>query len=213
MEQDLIHAIFPVPVFTAFYQGEEISFLESEFEQIWYLDAGSKSKNHHILDNQLCSNLRSFILDKTQAFSSQAFAWQNCEYKIVQSWISFKNPKESHVSHYHPNSVISGVYFFQDYEPSSGNLNFHRPNILCQLMNQFAPSVDTNKVKQSNFVWSDFNIEPRKNLLVLFPSWLHHSVSVNHSGKVRKSLAFNIIPLTDFGNEYSSTNCNLNHNE
>lgn len=205
-----IHAIFPIPVYTDFYTGKNIDFLDTDFEKIQYEDAGFKSKNHCILEHETCSTLKSFILDKTNLFCSTAFSWTNTEYKISQSWISYKNSDQSHIPHYHPNSVISGVFYFLEHDDSTGNLILHRPNILCQLMNQFAPSIDDNKVKNSDFIWSNFIIEPRKNLLVLFPSWLHHSVAVNNSKSVRKSLAFNIIPKLEFGNEYSSTCVNLN---
>ena len=47
-----------------------------------------------------------------------------------------------------------------------------------------------------------WNISPEKNLLIFFPSYLEHRI-INNRGK-RKSLAFNIVPIGEYGTGDSS---------
>ena len=42
-------------------------------------------------------------------------------------------------------------------------------------------------------------------LLVLFPSYLHHSVPLNKTEHPRHSLAFNVVPTIGFGEEMNLT--------
>ena len=52
---------------------------------------------------------------------------------------------------------------------------------------------------------TEFSVNFEPGLLVLFPSWLHHSVPQNITDSVRCSLAFNVVPTTGFGEEESLT--------
>ena len=50
-----------------------------------------------------------------------------------------------------------------------------------------------------------FTITPTPGLLLLFPSYLHHSVPLNKSNITRCSLSFNSIPTIGFGGEMELT--------
>ena len=45
---------------------------------------------------------------------------------------------------------------------------------------------------------------PSTNSLVLFPSYLSHRIAEHQSKKIRRSLAFNIVPVGSYG-EYDSS--------
>ena len=47
---------------------------------------------------------------------------------------------------------------------------------------------------------------PKKNLLILFPSYLFHQVLSYEGTSIRKSLAFNIVPIGFYGDGDSSYN-------
>jgi ectoine hydroxylase-related dioxygenase (phytanoyl-CoA dioxygenase family) len=72
-------------------------------------------------------------------------------------------------------------------------------------MAQFAPDIDPAKNEHTGFTWAQFNIQPKKGLLVIFPSWLNHSVPENTTSALRKSLAFNAVPSKTVGSVFSST--------
>jgi K+-transporting ATPase A subunit len=50
-----------------------------------------------------------------------------------------------------------------------------------------------------------FSINATPGLLLLFPSYLQHSVPLNKSNLIRCSLAFNSVPVVGFGEEESLT--------
>lgn len=212
MSQPAVHAIFPIPVFTVVCE-EDMSicheFLDSEKDLLSYGERsavfGHKSHDDFVLDHPECAKLKEFILKNVEIFSDKVMAWEDTKFNLTQSWVSYKHPGEYHASHYHPNSVLSGAYFFQDYDDDAMPLTMHRPTILCQLMAQFAPDIDPKKNETSGFTWAQFNIHPKKGLLVIFPSWLSHSVPENTTSKLRKSLAFNAVPAKEVGSAFSST--------
>jgi len=51
-------------------------------------------------------------------------------------------------------------------------------------------------------------ITPSTNSLVLFPSYLSHRIAEHQSKKIRRSLAFNIVPVGSYGEYDSSYNTN-----
>ena len=66
--------------------------------------------------------------------------------------------------------------------------------------------VPLNMDKPSNeFNYNTFSIPYEPGTLVLFPSWLPHSVPINNTSQVRKSLSFNCVPLNNLGNEEDLT--------
>jgi uncharacterized protein (TIGR02466 family) len=212
MSKPVVHAIFPIPVYTVVCEDSMDlchDYLNSNQDLISYGNNsaifGHKSQDDCVLDRPECTKLKEFIVNNLETFSDQVMAWEDTEFKITQSWISYKNPGEYHASHYHPNSVLSGVYFFQDHADDVQPLTVHRPSILCQLMAQFAPDIDPAKNEHSGFTWAQFNIQPKKGLLVIFPSWLNHSVPENTTSALRKSLAFNSVPSNTVGSVFSST--------
>jgi ectoine hydroxylase-related dioxygenase (phytanoyl-CoA dioxygenase family) len=62
-----------------------------------------------------------------------------------------------------------------------------------------------DKKKDLKYAWQDFSITFEPGLLVLFPSYLHHSVPLNKTDKPRQSLAFNVVPEIGFGDERNLT--------
>jgi len=51
------------------------------------------------------------------------------------------------------------------------------------------------------YAWEYFDINFTPGLLLLFPSYLHHSVPLNKTNSTRCSLAFNVVPEVGFGEE------------
>ena len=45
---------------------------------------------------------------------------------------------------------------------------------------------------------------PQPKLLLFFPSYLRHKINIHKISKIRKSLAFNIIPVGKYGEGDSS---------
>ena len=123
--------------------------------------------------------------------------------QISNSWafISKSDPNNNPENlHNHVNSLISGVFYLTDgaplcfYESPTSSLPFKQSKDL--------PSVEVTKNHLNSYI-----IEPKKGLLILFPSNLDHFVSSKPLtptiSPTRISMAFNIIPKGKFGPPYA----------
>lgn len=105
----------------------------------------------------------------------------------IGSWVNI-NPKGSfnvvhdHVSNKRTNNFLSGAFYVRVPE-NSGNLFFQDPRTFVRCFPDqwyFENGCDMHYV------------EPKENMLVLFPSWLSHGVEPNCSDQERISISFNI---------------------
>ena len=96
----------------------------------------------------------------------------------------------------HRNSFWSGVYYYHDnYDDDSGAIEFENP-----LLNRWDFMFDVPDIETLNeFNAGSWRFKPQKKRLILFPSHLKHSISLNKSNDIRYSLAFNIVPLGVWG--------------
>lgn len=208
MHKSEILELFPTPVY-ATKIPEELSSV------IPFLDAqdmntksdetnyGRRSKNSYILNTPECIKLHDFILNRVQDFADSTLLYDYREYKFSQSWISHKEPGQHHMMHTHPNSLISGVFYYGPVEEFTPAIKFHKA-VGGVGQNTVAPRTKADK-RSSKFAWTEFSVNFEPGLLVLFPSWLHHSVPQNITDSVRCSLAFNVVPTIGFGEEENLT--------
>lgn len=106
--------------------------------------------------------------------------------KVDVCWANINGYKDTNAWHTHPKSVISGV-FYVDANEKSGNLKFFNPYI-NEISREWADHI--KNFNPMNDV--DTEIMPRSGLLILFPSFLPHSVNPNLSEEERISISFNI---------------------
>lgn len=196
--------LFPTPVFTTalplefanivpwFYKQEMLS------EEIDSPNYGERSKNSYILNEPECSDLGNHILSIVPAFGKM-LGLDYGSYKFSQSWLSYKHPGQHHTVHTHPNSLISGVLYFGEPVEKTPAIKFHKP-IMGTNVSYIAPKEIADK-RESKYGWKEFSIEFTPGLLLLFPSYLNHSVPINKTDTTRCSLAFNIVPTVGFGDE------------
>jgi len=112
--------------------------------------------------------------------------------KIGTMWSIINPPGSSNRSHIHPNCIWSGCYYVHAPE-NSGNIDFTDPRTQ-NLMNP--PRYLPNKKRQRS-CWSKVNFTPAAGKLLIFPSWLYHSVAPNLSTEKGKRgervvIAFNL---------------------
>ena len=151
-----------------------------------FANQGVKKSNRKGFQTELIDN---FYLN--QSFTNKAYECLKQHYnlnkktKILISalWIN-KNYKDSYnTPHVHPKSNFSGVYFI-DASEQEGNLIFLRNDKSVSLTNNsaFLEGSDFNNY---------YEIQPIKNLFVLFPSHLDHMVAPHNDNKPRVSVSFN----------------------
>jgi uncharacterized protein (TIGR02466 family) len=208
MHKTEILDLFPTPVYTTMlpvHFSSVIPFLDNQDMNTTSDEAnyGRRSVNSYILNEPECKGLSDFILKCVQDFGDNTLLYDYDSYKLSQSWISHKEPGQHHTMHTHPNSLISGVFYYGFAEETTPAIKFHR------MVGGFNQSVIMPKTKldkrSSKFAWSEFSLNFEPGLLALFPSYLHHSVPLNTSNSVRCSLAFNVVPTIGFGQEENLT--------
>jgi uncharacterized protein (TIGR02466 family) len=106
--------------------------------------------------------------------------------KMSNLWVNVNKPGCSNKSHMHPQAIISGVYYVST-PKDSGDLIFENP--IGDLMSSYLPKTHVNSYDRYNS--SAWHISPKDGFLILFPSWLRHSVDVNNSKEDRISISFN----------------------
>ena len=200
--------LFPTPVFTTMLPQKLSTVVPWFFEQevlgevVDTANFGDRSKNSYILEEPECKDLNSFILELGSKYGRQ-LGYDYDEYRFGQSWLSYKHPGQSHSMHSHPNSLISGVFYFGEPTEDTPAIKFHKMigGINASYI-QPKEVLDKSKLK---YAQKEFSIKFTPGLLILFPSYLLHSVPLNKSNNIRCSLAFNIVPKIGFGEEGSLT--------
>jgi uncharacterized protein (TIGR02466 family) len=94
--------------------------------------------------------------------------------RIGSMW-SIINPRGSmNIAHVHPGCMWSGVYYVQTPE-KAGNIEFIDPRTVY-LMNQAKHMQGEKRPRET---WSKVNFTPVTGRMIIFPSWLYHSVRPN----------------------------------
>jgi len=105
--------------------------------------------------------------------------------------------------HTHPNGLISGVFYYGPTVEKTPAIKFHKIAAAVNVSYILPKTVD--KKKNLKYSQNEFSIIFEPGLLLLFPSYLNHSVPINKTDKPRHSLAFNIVPTVGFGDERNLT--------
>lgn len=206
--------IFPTPIYFAIcnddiqqsieYMDNCVVFNERDKE---ILDEyGSVSLDTYILNRPECKSLHDWIMFHVNKYAKEVLAWQFNEINMTQSWVSIKSNGEKHTYHRHPNSLISGVFYWHD-EPIEA-ISFLKPPV----QSNFEITRDESKTGIAPYAFDHHNFTPLKNTLILFPSYLQHGVPKNSSPLPRKSVAFNTFIFETIGSNFSLTELDLRKN-
>tara|TARA_E500000305_G_scaffold2750_1_gene2649 strand:+ start:201 stop:893 length:693 start_codon:yes stop_codon:yes gene_type:complete len=141
--------------------------------------------------------IRDILLDKFKYIARTELGYKERDYLITTSWLTINPPGGSAQLHCHRNSFWSAVYYYHDnYDDDSGEISFENP-----LEDKWDFFFDEPDIETTNeFNAGCWRFKPQKKKLILFPSYLRHSVCLNESNDIRYSLAFNIVPLGVWGN-------------
>ena len=127
----------------------------------------------------------SFILPFIeQVMTDMNWDKQNQVAKISNMWAIINTGGSANVRHQHGNSTISAAYYVRAPE-NSGDIVFYDPRP--------AAVYSYPNISGSNFLNAQVNsINPKEGALVIFPSYLDHSVNENLSQDERIVISFNI---------------------
>jgi uncharacterized protein (TIGR02466 family) len=103
---------------------------------------------------------------------------------ITQMWLNKNGPGDFNKAHIHPNAILSGAYYVKTPD-RGGNIELYDP-VPARPMTVYP----VKKLKPANSQTVEYKSE--EGLLLVFPSWLLHSVQPNRSDEFRVSISFNI---------------------
>ncbi len=145
-----------------------------------------------ILENNKLNFLKNIILNKFIDLARDVYKYDN-EFIITTSWFTHIKDGQSVNFHNHSNSMFSGVFYFTDNNSPIKFQNFNKNTSFNVTPKEFNVYNSTS-----------WEVKPLKGTILLFPSEVYHYVSI--SNKERKSLAFNIVPVGEYGARDSKVN-------
>ena len=125
------------------------------------------------------------ILDKIQAKLDLISHLADSKLVVDNYWININHRGDSNSRHNHPLSIFSGVVYL-DASLDQGNIRFSYPGY--DMINFSLPSMGMNKLCK---LYYDFVVQPLTDKIVIFPSYVSHTVEQNPTDRPRISLAFN----------------------
>ena len=104
---------------------------------------------------------------------------------ITGCWAGLYAPAAEHRAHAHPNNFLSAVYYVRT-APGADSINFHDPRSQTGIIRP--PVTELTAANTDQVV-----VRVTNGTLLVFPSYLSHSVDANASGETRVSVSFNLM--------------------
>lgn len=120
-----------------------------------------------------------------------------CDVALTSAWLNINDSRQCMNSEHIHGDVFSGVFYLSAPE-ESGKLVLQNPAINrmwsgCALASQ-----------KNEFTGESIRIEPIEGNIILFPSYLPHSVETNNHDEERIAISFNLIALPKGYIQYQS---------
>ena len=200
MKEELLQ-IFPTPLLIVPYEqpiNKELTYLKTISYRKQQQNGNFRSDDSYLLRNEEFKNIKNFLKESIDKFTTNVL---NTKQRLVitQCWAN-RNPKGSqHHEHVHPNSIISGVMYFQ--------INEKLPPISFTKDRQDGMKLNVEKYNHMNS--ETFMLPCKPGELILFPSSLKHSVPINQGEEDRISVSFNTFCIDAIGSEQSLTHLDI----
>ena len=200
MKEELLQ-LFPTPLLIVLYNesiDEELAYLKTLSYRKQTGNGNYRSDDSYLLRQEKLKNIKNFLGESVNKFTTDVLQSKQ-RLIITQCWAN-RNPKGSrHHEHVHPNSIISGVMYFQ--------INEKLPPIQFAKTNQDGIKLDPVKYNHVNS--ESFMLPCKPGELILFPSSLKHSVPINHGDEDRISISFNTFSIDALGSEQALTHLDI----
>jgi uncharacterized protein (TIGR02466 family) len=188
MNKSAIHSIFPIPIYkTNIDRGftkQELNFVNEQKKHCIKNQGNINTKDNYILNKKEFKNIKKYLDKCCKDYLDTVICPENnIELYITQSWLNYTETNQFHHQHQHPNSITSGVLYF--------NSDIKNDKILFSKKGyeQISPKIDDQKFNLWN---SDIWFFPvQTGDLIMFPSSTLHQVETKQGNNTRISLAFN----------------------
>ena len=184
----IIHSIFPIPIYTTKidrgFTKQELQFVKQQKKHCKNNEGNINTEDNYILNRKEFKNIKKFLDKHCKDYLDTVICPKNnIELYITQSWLNYTEANQYHHKHAHPNSVISGVLYF-DSDIKNDKILFSKGGY-----QQIRPDTDKEKFNLWNSGTWFFPVETGN--LFMFPSSTTHQVETKKGNNTRISLAFN----------------------
>jgi uncharacterized protein (TIGR02466 family) len=167
------------------FTKQELKFVEDQKNHCSKNEGNINTKDNYILNRKEFKNIKKFLDTACKDYLNRIICPKNnIELYITQSWLNYTEENQYHHQHAHPNSIISGVFYFNS-DKDKDMIKFSS-HIKYQ---QIKPEIDDTKFNLWNSGTWWFPVETGQ--LVMFPSSTTHQVDTKQGNNTRISLAFN----------------------
>mgnify|MGYP003150120929 CR=1 FL=1 len=203
MKEPVIHSIFPTPIYTTKidrgFTKQELQFVKEQKKHCKNNTGNINTKDNYILNRKEFKNIKKYLDKCCKDYLDKIICPKNnTELYITQSWLNYTEPYQYHHKHEHPNSVVSGVLYF-DSDIKNDKILFSHPIPYQQIQ----PEIDNEKFNLWNSSTWFFPVQTGD--LFMFPSSTTHQVETKQGTNTRISLAFNTFYKGTIGSNNSLT--------
>jgi len=189
MTKPIINNIFPTPIYTTKmdrgFTKQELEFVKQQKKHCTNNQGNINTKDNYILNKKEFKNIKKFLDKHCKNYLDTVICPKNnIEIYITQSWLNYTESNQYHHKHEHPNSVVSGVLYFDSDIKNDKILFSHSRGY-----QQIRPTIDKTKFNIWNSETWFFPVETGN--LFMFPSSTTHQVETKKGINTRISLAFN----------------------
>ena len=185
MKEPSIESLFSTPIYINSidrnFTKDELDFVSDQKNYCEDNEGNTKSTDNYILKKQELKDIKIFLNECCQDYLNRIINTQNnIKLDITQSWLNYTKKDQYHHSHAHPNSIISGVFYF---DCDKDSIKFSNP-VFYQTIKPLIKSYNS----WNSETWS---FSTKKGQLFMFPSSLIHQVDIKKGTNTRTSLSFN----------------------
>lgn len=189
--------LFKISLFNIPFKVDNETDFENELKKIRKKSQNVHRSNAGGLQFEISINdefFKNFIKNlEEEANNLKSFYNIKNKLKISNFWLNINGHKDFNKEHIHPGGVLSGVFYFK-VPNNSGFIKFKHPNMnLIDWYNCDLDLANINPISNN----SEYILKPKKNMLLIFPSWINHSVDLNLNTEERISIAFNLCKHTN----------------
>lgn len=192
-----IMPLFPTPVaIEKMERGlseEEYTCISDHLNSVTGNKGSLRSNSTKVLDHPKLELFKADLEDRINTYAKTVLGLgetSNIEFYITGSWVNLTLTGGNHKEHNHPNSLFSGIYYF-DVDPNHTIVFHDRYNHWSKFGGMFDWGEGDNELVNEFNSWI-YNQHVSNDTLILFPSQLPHQVPTNEIEVKRASLAFNV---------------------
>ena len=196
----IIHQLFPEPLYFSNLERvltqEELKIF-NEYKKETHKNTGNTTSNDgYVLEHKALKNLKKDLHTKVMDYFDKVVCTNNITPYITQSWINYTESDQFHPVHFHPNSLVSGIFYISA-DKKVDSVTFRKSYL--------DDKIKLNATKYNIFNSSTCTYPVETGNILLFRSSLGHGVDKKKGNNIRISLSFNIFIKGTIGNKTALT--------